>query len=494
MQKFFLFTMTAMLVCGVAVADRTTFDETKTRVAMPLPAPPVIDGVIDLDGGESWVYATGAQPDGSSYWVMQWNENVLDFMEGAVANPSVGEGPLYEEDLRVQMWVGYDADNLYVAVRVADDILYDDSAEAGSANGSTWEDDSIEVFVDGDNSNFVDRDTTGSNPEIVDTGGQYVITINNAYREAEAGNPGYGPDAAWYALTTMSEDDQGMGTYDAEFRISLSTIGNPQPGDIIGFTICVNDDDTGDGIENQYTWIGNTHEEVTYGNLVMGPRSYTAPKTAAPTVDGVINAAEYAGADEIVINHFNGVYNGNDDWTIGDHDWNAWVIHDDEAIYVAVSVTDDLVVTDSATAGSEDGSTWNDDSVEIFIDADASGDRGRSAESIYEGQYVLTANGAWRDVEANNPFFDENGDWFAATSMTDTGFQVEFKIVKEYLVVNPEDGSTIGFDIAVNDDDSLATQPKTQLMWNGRAHNESSYGELTLAGSGSTPVAEWSLF
>jgi len=420
---------------------------------------------------------------------MEFNDIHEDFMEGA--DVTVGDGPLYAEDMSVQMWVGYDADNLYVAVRVADDILYSDSAEADSQNGSTWEDDSIEVFVDGDNSNFAERDTSGTNPEVVDTGGQFVITVNNAYREAEAGNPGYGADAPWYALTTVNENEDG---YDAEFRIALSELGNPQPGDIIGFTICVNEDDTGDGLENQYVWSGRTHEEATYGNLVLGPKSYTAPKTAAPTVDGVINAAEYAGADEIINNHYTGNYSGNDDFLIGDHDWNAWIIHDDQAIYVAVNVTDEMVVTDSADAGSEDGSTWNDDSVEVFIDADASDDRGRSTDSIYEGQYVLTANGAWRDAEANNPFYDENGDWFAATSMTDTGFQVEFKILKEFLVVNPADGSTIGFDIAVNDDDSTDRQPKTQLMWNGYAHNEMSYGNLTLAASGSTPVAEWSLF
>ncbi|MBD3266837.1 hypothetical protein GF373_09220, partial [bacterium] len=38
---------------GTATADRSTFDETKTRVAMPLPEPPIIDGVIDLGGNES---------------------------------------------------------------------------------------------------------------------------------------------------------------------------------------------------------------------------------------------------------------------------------------------------------------------------------------------------------------------------------------------------------------------------------------------------------
>src|SRR6185436_5992894 len=151
-------------------------------------------------------------------------------------------------------YAGYDAENLYVAVRVTDSTITTDNALEGSANGNTWMDDSVEVFVDGDNSNFPIRDTSGTNPEVVGTGGQFVITANNAYREAEAGNPGFGENAAWFAKTTVN--DTG---YDAEFRISLSAIGNPKPGDVIGFTVAVNDDDDGDAGERQVIWVGLPH-------------------------------------------------------------------------------------------------------------------------------------------------------------------------------------------------------------------------------------------
>jgi anaerobic C4-dicarboxylate transporter len=43
------------------------------------------------------------------------------------------------------------------------------------------------------------------------------------------------------------------------------------------------------------------------------------------------------------------------------------------SVYVAVDVTDDLLVNDSAEAGTEDGSTWEDDSVEIFVFLDTDG-------------------------------------------------------------------------------------------------------------------------
>lgn len=485
MKKFFVpICLSLCFTVSVALADRQTFDETKTRVAMPFPSAPVIDGIIDVEN-EPWSYAGGAQPNGASYWSITFNENEEDFVRGG--NNPVGVGPIDGTDFSAEIYVGYDDDNLYVAVRKVDDLLNDDTAAPGSENGNTWQDDSVEVFVDGDNSNYPERDTAGAKPEGWSTGGQYVVTINNAYRHAEAGNPSYGPDADWYGLAEIND----AGNYEFEFRISLSLLGNPQPGDIIGFDIAINDDDSGGAsTDNQYTWAGATHEESTYGNLVLGPREYTAPNvTTAPTVDGSIASGEYGNASEINITTHTGVYNGDDDWTLGDHDWQAWVVHDAEFVYVAVNVIDDMVVTDTADAGSEDGQTWVDDSVEVFFDSNASRDVGRSTSSAFEGQYVLTPNGAWRDNEANNPFFGETDEWFAAATTIATGYQMEFRFLKEGF---HDMQTTMGFDIAVNDDDGA--DRKTQLAWNGRPHNERSYGFLTLGSDGGSSVSEWSLY
>jgi hypothetical protein len=91
----------------------------------------------------------------------------------------------------------------------------------------------------------------------------------------------------------------------------------------------------------------------------------------------------------------------------------------------------------------------------------------------------LSANGAWRDNEANNPTFGKEGDWFAATSTTSKGYQVEFKIKKSALS-NPADGASLGFNIAINDDDGQNGSRKAQLNWSGRAHSEFTYGRLIL--------------
>ena len=456
------------------------FDETKTQIALPLPEPPVIDGIIDLAGGESWAWAGGAAGE---FWRIEYDENLADGIRGGAIGDN-GSPPEDTQDLGMRVFAGYDTDNLYVAVRVQDDILSEDSAEAESQNGETWMDDSVEIFIDGNNSNFATRDTSGTNPDVVGSGGQFVISVNNAIRDQEAGNPGYGEDEPWYALVVTG--DTG---YEAEFRIALNVIGNPKPGDVIGFTVGVNDDDDDGPAERQILWVGIPHTEASYGNLLLEGRTYTAPKKAAPLIDGVIGADEYTNAELIYITPHNGLYDlasGDDAWDSSDHSFSAWVTHDYEAVYVAVDLRDDIIVTDSADAGTEDGQTWNDDSVEIFFDSDDSNDAGRGTKG-FEGQYVLSANGAWRDNEANNPKFGKSGDWFAATSTTGKGYQVEFKIKKSALS-NPADGASLGFNIAINDDDGQNGSRKAQLNWSGRPHSEFTYGRLILEeGEGGGP-------
>ena len=110
-------------------------------------------------------------------------------------------------------------------------------------------------------------------------------------------------------------------------------------------------------------------------------------------------------------------------------------------------------MTDTAEAGSEDGSTRVDDSIEVFFDADDSNDAGRDNTAQFEGQFVLTPNGARRDNEANNPTWGENVDWFAATIEADGGYQMEFKFSKAALL-GVSEGDRLGFNIAINDDDA----------------------------------------
>ncbi len=459
--------------------DRATPDRTKTQMALPLATAPTIDGVISTD---EWTRAGGAAGDFWAVTVVTGADGLPVIRGGALGD--AGTVPADASDLSYTVYAGMDANDLYLAVRVKDSLLSNDDAAEGSANGNTWMDDSVEVFIDGDNSNFPNRDTTGSNAEVVGSGGQFVITANNAYREAEAGNPGFGPGKAWEAVAIPLEDGTG---YVAEFRISLKTIGSPKPGDLIGFTVGVNDDDDGGAGDRQVVWVGRPHTEVTYGNLLLGGRSYTAPKVGtAPAVDGLILPAEYAGAQRIVVRGPHAIYDipsGDDTWPAGDCEYDAWIVHTADAVYVAMDVVDDLITTDSVPdPTTENGSTWEDDSVEIFFDADSSKDLGRGTQ-LFEGQYVMTAAGAWRTAEANNPVFGT--DWTGMATRTFRGYQVEFQVKKSSLL-NPADGASMGFQLAANDDDGAGR--KAQPGWSGRAHSEFTYGTLTLGGPAVPPT------
>ena len=192
-----------------SLADRATYDPTKTMVAFPLSTPPVIDGVIT---DEEWMSSVSWSIRVPRADAVPVDFSVADGIQGG----TMTFGTILPEDnsdLRViRIRARYDTNNLYVAVEVVDSSVQTDSADPDSRNGNTGMDDSVEVFVDGANANDADW-------AVGQLGGQFVITANNAYRENEAGNPGYGETAAWFAKTTVTG-----AVYDAEFRICLALL------------------------------------------------------------------------------------------------------------------------------------------------------------------------------------------------------------------------------------------------------------------------------
>jgi hypothetical protein len=455
----------------MAMAGRDQPDNTKTQFATPLPAPPEIDGVINT---EEWQSANGA----TGNWRISYDANQTNMLRGGYL--LFGPDLLDATDLGYQIYAGYDATNLYIAVRVTDNVILEDSVTAESSNGKTEEDDSVELYIDPNNDNA----TTYPAGSI---GGRYAVAVNNAYAGPQSTN--YGTDKAWYGRAAQN----GTGTgYDVEFRISLASLNNPKFGDVVGFTVVVNDDKDGGPVnhdtDRQITWVGTPDKPVGYGNLILGHKTYSAPAvTNAPTLDGKVEAGEYAGATDIPINLRTGqpqTAAGIDAWPAGTFEAMAWAVHDATAVYVAVDVTDTNVVSDTAEAGSEDQTTWEDDSVEIFFDADLDLNHG-GASVDFEGQYVFTANGAHRDAEARNPTFGETGDWYAVTTNTSKGYLIEFKVNKSALL-NPTNGTVMGFNIALNNDNGSGRA--AQLSWNGDPHQEYTYGQLTLSAAAAEPA------
>ena len=91
-------------------------------------------------------------------------------------------------------------------------------------------------------------------------------------------------------------------------------------------------------------------------------------------------------------------------------------------------------------------------------------------------------------------FFGEADYWYAAPSLTDDGYLIEFRFLKEGVMDNLA-ADIIGFNIAINEDDNdeVADDRDMQLMWNGPAHRESCYGALLLGGP-PTGIGEWEFY
>ncbi|MGI6458407.1 MAG: sugar-binding protein, partial [bacterium] len=185
-----------------------------------------------------------------------------------------------------------------------------------------------------------------------------------------------------------------------------------------------------------------------------------------------------------------GVIEGDDEpIDANDLSYRVWMMYDDTYLYVAVEVLDDFWVSrvsNDTEDTSADGELQHEDSVEIYIDGDHSRSPAdltqRPEEYATGGQFVYSADRAWRDVNAGDPSFgpDEDDDWYAQSDINaaGTGFVYEFRF-KLSKIGNPQAGDIIGFNIGVNDAD-FEDDPtrRYQLRWVGETFDESTYGDL----------------
>lgn len=465
--------------------------------------PPIIDGFLD---DPVWEYTTqGRVSQNSDGWYVRSNPNypVDDPVQtGVLSGQRDGDRPDDNADASFRVWTVYDDEYLYIAV-AALDFDFVNRLPSDSVNGETWYEDSVEVFIDGNHNRLPGN--VNDSPAEYETGGQFVITSNGAIRHQEAGNPTFGdtPDADWYAVVGINDSGDG---FDYEFRIKLSKIGNPVPGSVIGFNIAMNDADDPNAATADYQllWTGQAHQESTYGNLEFGRRSITAPLiTEAVTIDGLMGESSWAVAGKGKGGVPHGPFTGDTKpKNTDDLSFDLYVMHDTDYLYVAVDVKDEEVIADTEETGAEDGYTWYDDSVEVFIDGNHNHVPGNTNETgfLRGGQLVITANNAFRDANAaatGEVFYGPAAEdsWYALTTLTPAGYLAEFRIKKADMF-DPTDIDTIGFEIALNEDDADPVEEKDtgfQIKWNGQVHNEASYGDLIFGGP-VTPLIEWEIY
>jgi hypothetical protein len=149
--------------------------------------------------------------------------------------------------------------------------------------------------------------------------------------------------------------------------------------------------------------------------------------------------------------------------------------YDAKNLYVLVDVTDDSLKNDS------DSDLWyQDDCVEVFIDAD------NSKSDSYDdndAQYHF-------DWDKNSPSMSQfqhgrtDGIEFAMVT-TESGYRTEIKFPWSTLGVEPSAGKKIGLDVHANDDDDGGDRD-SKLTWWGKEDNAwqtpSAFGTAELAG------------
>jgi hypothetical protein len=214
MSKKLIYFVSFVLVLGLAGIASAVNPGADIDIPVPEGDSPIIDGIID----DVWSIASqqfitipidGSQPapaDCSGSWRMLW-----------------------------------DGDYLYVLVDVNDEALHNDTALANS-----WQDDSVEVYFDGNNSKGASTDEDDY---------QFCIRWSTEASEAEQLREYFhSPDSLEGMKYAVVTTDDG---YLFEVGLPWTSLigGPPEGGQLIGVDVFINDDDDGgDSRENQISW------------------------------------------------------------------------------------------------------------------------------------------------------------------------------------------------------------------------------------------------
>ena len=161
-----------------------------------------------------------------------------------------GPDPMPEEDLAGSCWPVHDDEFLYVFVDITDDELL---AEEATAATDGWNDDSVELYIDGDNSKTPNAYDGVDDAQLRFRIGDDVASGGDGWIGGSAGTEPDGPLGQGIEWTTLARED-GSG-YAIEVMIPLANFGiPPADGYLIGFDCHVNDDDDGDGRDGKVHW------------------------------------------------------------------------------------------------------------------------------------------------------------------------------------------------------------------------------------------------
>lgn len=206
--------------------------------------------------------------------------------------------------------------------------------------------------------------------------------------------------------------------------------------------------DTGEGVESDVDTGNDTGADtapVDTDPAVLPPGVATALKGTAGSIDGLLTDAAWDISVPV-----NRVIEGT-----GNNTARFGVLWDDFYLYIGIHVEDPNLKNDSLL-------TWQDDSVEIFIDADYSGG---SVYDEHDIQYWMEYATDILTVTYGKPLNAKH-----SLQASEAGYEAELAVPWDDLGVIPSAGMRIGFDIGINDDDNGGGRD-AHHMWNGNDDN-----------------------
>lgn len=220
--------------------------------------------------------------------------------------------PTDPADLSFAIRSSYDKDGFYVYVRTFDDDVSTDSCEPGATSCPAWDDDAVEVFLDGEYARLPDSRADGG--VHLKHGGEFSLVANGAAMSDYSGYPnsymppqeqmpddfGVATDKLWSGFVQRDPDgeyipeallkqlgapaDFAPGSAketEYAFYFSWAAMGRTNAPERIGFNVGVQDDDGGGRRDHALYWTGNPQrpfsDERAFGTLVFEPRDGASP-------------------------------------------------------------------------------------------------------------------------------------------------------------------------------------------------------------------------
>jgi hypothetical protein len=385
-------------------------------------APPVIDGEMDV-----------------IYYAASTERVVIEDVSDATPVESY-------LDLFASARLLWDANNIYIFVKVVDD-------EISSTSANSWENDSVEYFFDGDNSK-----TFESMDGVDDI--QLRIEYQDQDDETRYDSFPVGSEGAVADWENLSGDAFG---YAVECAIPLEGLSiAAEEGTVIGFELQINDRDN-EMREHMFRWWGNSNDAwhwchlwgeaeligYTAGDVMVIPMA-----SAAPVVDGVlddlwVNESVSIESGTYVFQNADVVdasYTEIEEWQDAQMEfrlmWNA------AGFYMWVEVIDDEISISSPNA-------WENDSIEMYWDGD------NSKADMFDGVDDFQWRWVWSSLTSG--IATDQVAWGELAELD--GYTFELAIPQADLVTTLEKDLEIGWDIQVNERDNEVRE--NMIRWWG---------------------------